>query len=138
MKTRKWAKPKPGTGRIRVHRDAWRTTVCRLIRAEQAAEDADTAARAKGEIGFAEGRQAGREDVLRLIALWGSARPLEGCSGAQMAEALRGTLKPPIASYTDWEGNLRVKVQQTEEEWTPLLRRILGEERFKTPNENKA
>ena len=42
--------------------------------------------------------------MLRLIARWGKARPLEGMGGADMAEALRKVLTPTVAPYADYKG----------------------------------
>ena len=112
---RTWKEPKLGTGRIRVRRDTWRTTICRLIRAEQTLEKkmklfAAYAAVTKQlldsskDLAFEDGRQHGQEQVLRLIARWGKARPLEGMGGADMAEALRKVLTPTVAPYADYKG----------------------------------
>lgn len=125
---RTWKEPKLGTGRIRVRRDTWRTTICRLIRAEQEAERATNLMNAAVDAGttimndnmsLREGiktaenwaavsipaaKQAGRDEVLKLIARWGKARPLEGMGGADMAEALRKVLTPTVAPYADYKG----------------------------------
>lgn len=110
----------------------WRTTICRLIRAEQEAERAINLMNAAVDAGDAlvlknrkleeavktaenfaaisipaskqVGFEAGQESVLRLIARWGVCRPLEGYNGKQMAEALRKVLTPAIAPYNDYKG----------------------------------
>ena len=102
-----WKEPPVGTGRLRIKRDTWRTTILRLIRAERELEHKNKlyvayveAARrvraATEQLARFEGRQQGREDVLKQIARWGQCRPLEGYNGAQMAEALRKILTPTI------------------------------------------
>lgn len=119
-----WKEPPFGTGRLRIKRATWRETICRLIRAEQEAgraarlmtvavdasvelvlknrqlEEAVKTAENFAAISIPASKQsgfkAGQESVLRLIARWGKARPLEGMGGADMAEALRKVLTPTI------------------------------------------
>jgi hypothetical protein len=109
MKTTKF------NGIVHVARNTWRETVTRMMRAEQTREEkmklvATYAAVTKQlldsskDLAFEVGRQHGQEQVLRLIARWGKARPLEGMGGADMAEALRKVLTPTIAPYTDYKG----------------------------------
>ena len=114
---RTWKEPKLGTGRIRVRRDTWRETICRLIRAEQEVERATNLMNAAFDAGnvilkdndklredIPAAKQAGRAEVLKLIARWGKCRPLEGMGGADMAEALRKVLTPTVAPYADYKG----------------------------------
>ena len=102
MKTTKF------NGIVHVARNTWRETVTRMMRAEQTLEKkmklfAAYAAVTKQlldsskDLAFEDGRQHGQEQVLRLIARWGKARPLEGMGGADMAEALRKVLTPTTA-----------------------------------------
>jgi hypothetical protein len=123
-----WKEPPFGTGRLRIKRATWRETICRLIRAEQEAERATNLMNAAVDAGttimndnmsLREGiktaenwaavsipaaKQAGRDEVLKLIARWGKARPLEGMGGADMAEALRKVLTPIVTPYSDYKG----------------------------------
>lgn len=106
---------------LKVRRGTWRTTILRLIRAEQDLDNLNTAfdqyialrkeqeqklatrilelARESGE-----SHKAGQEDVLKLIARWGKCRPLEGYNGEQMAEALRKVVVDWQPSYNDYKG----------------------------------
>jgi hypothetical protein len=102
-----WKEPPFGTGRLRIKRATWRTTILRLIRAEQETERVlglfeqykaatDAVRPMEKELALRDGQRQGREDVLRLIGRWGRAVPLAGYNGEQMAEALRKIVTPTI------------------------------------------
>jgi hypothetical protein len=95
----------------------WRTTICRLIRAEQQLEAKEFFSMSEKDDVFEAGRQHGQEQVLRLIARWGKCRPLEGMGGADMAEALRKVLTPTIP-YTDYKG-ITQAVTDGDYNWRP-------------------
>ena len=120
---------------LKVRRGTWRTTILRLIRAEQELD------RAKGymvdmvQAGTNAGRKQGQEDVLRLIARWGVCRPLEGYNGEQMAEALRKVVVDWVPSYSDYKGITQATVDSVLEGFERSEHTVVT---YKSAPENKS